>query len=191
MTLGQFKAITKLDAFPDYMLKDVSNDTVLNVYSNGEINYKIKNIHAKVSVIWNYQAPEGTGDTHYSIMRGTKSNLIIKQGEEEQYKPTLYIQPLGNGKDFEPMLVNQLVTLQSKFPGIGMSKVNDMWMITIPDEYKEGHEAHFGRVTEKFLEYLDKHNMPPWEVPNMIAKYYTTTKALEMAKNTTPALTSR
>jgi predicted dehydrogenase len=191
MTLSQFKAITKLDAFPDYMMKDVTNDTVLNVYSNGEINYKIKNVHAKVSVIWNYQAPEGTGDTHYSIMRGTKSNLIIKQGEEEQYKPTLYIQPLENGKDFEPMLVNQLVSLQTKFPGIGISKVNDMWMVTIPDEYKEGHEAHFGRVTEKFLEYLDQRNMPAWEVPNMIAKYYTTTKALEMAKSTTQALTSR
>jgi hypothetical protein len=25
--------------------------------------------------------------------------------------------------------------------------------------------------------------LPEWEVPNMIAKYYTTTKALEIAKN--------
>ena len=53
----------------------------LEVYSNGEMNYTIKGVHAKVSVIWNFQAPEGAGDTHYSIMRGTKCNLIIRQGQ--------------------------------------------------------------------------------------------------------------
>jgi hypothetical protein len=34
---------------------------------------------------------------------------------------------------------------------------------------------------EKFLEYLKNKNMPAWEVPNMLTKYYTTTKALEVA----------
>jgi predicted dehydrogenase len=182
MTLSQFKAITKLDAFPDYLKKDVVNDTVLKVYSNGEINYKLKNVHAKVSVIWNYQAPEGAGDTHYSIMRGTKANLIIKQGEEQKYKPTLYVQPVSNNGNFEPILVDQVSQLQTKYPGIGLVKTDTGWEITIPDSYKEGHEAHFGRVMEKFLEYLQNKNIPEWEVPNMLAKYYTTTKALEMAK---------
>jgi len=32
------------------------------------------------------------------------------------------------------------------------------------------------------LEYLKNKNLPAWEVPNMIAKYYTTTQALEIAK---------
>jgi hypothetical protein len=34
---------------------------------------------------------------------------------------------------------------------------------------------------EKFLSYLKNKNMPAWEVPNMLAKYYTTTKALELS----------
>ena len=72
MTLSQFKAITGLDAFPAYLKKDVVADTILKVYSNGEINYTINDVHAKVSVIWNYKAPEGAGDTHYSVMRGSK-----------------------------------------------------------------------------------------------------------------------
>jgi hypothetical protein len=55
------------------------------------------------------------------------------------------------------------------------------WEVVIPEHYKEGHEAHFARVMEKFLEYLKDHNLPAWEVPNMLAKYYTTTKALEVA----------
>jgi len=53
--------------------------------------------------------------------------------------------------------------------------------VIVPDKYKEGHEAHFARVMEKFIEYHKNKNMPNWEVPNMLAKYYITTKALEMA----------
>src|SRR6478609_1214446 len=115
MTLSEFKAITKLDAFPEYLMKDVSNDTILNVYSNGEINYKLKNVHAKVSVIWNYKAPEGTGDTHYSIMRGSRANLIIQQGPEENYKPTLYIESVID-RESEAEFWNELKVMQGKYP---------------------------------------------------------------------------
>jgi predicted dehydrogenase len=182
MTLSQFKAITQLNDFPDYLKKDITNDTILHVYSNGEIHYKLRNVHAKVSVIWNYVAPEGTGDTHYSIMRGTKANLIIKQGAEQNYKPTLYIQPLTNEADFETILQSQISKLQANYPGVGVVKAGALWEVTIPESFKEGHEAHFGRVMEKYLEYLENGNMPSWEVPNMISKYYTTTKALEIAR---------
>jgi hypothetical protein len=47
--------------------------------------------------------------------------------------------------------------------------------------YKEGHEAHFARVTEKYLDFLSKGKMPEWEVPNMLVKYKLTTEALNMA----------
>ena len=160
------------------------NDTILKIYSNGEINYKLKNVHAKVSVIWNYKAPEGAGDTHYSIMRGTKANLIIKQGAEQQYKPMLYIEPLSNDAQFETALMEKLKTLQTKYSGVELKKLETGWEVIVPNSYKEGHEAHFGRVMEKFLEYLNNHNIPDWEVPNTIAKYYTTTKALDMALKT-------
>ena len=182
MTLSEFKAITKLEGFPEYLMKDVVNNSILKVYSNGEINYKLKSVHAKVSVIWNYKAPEGTGDTHYSIMRGTNANLIIKQGAEQQYKPTLYIQPVGDDGSFERVLIEQLKQIQSKYPGIELKKLDKDWEVIIPESYKEGHEAHFGRVMQRFLEYLQNKNMPEWEVPNMLAKYYTTTQALELAK---------
>ncbi len=181
MTLSEFKAITKFDNFPEYLKKDIVDDTVLRIYANGEINYKLKNIHAKVSVIWNYKAPEGTGDTHYSIMRGTKANLIIKQGAEQQFKPTLYIQPIGNMASFENILHEQLKSVQTRYPGVDIKKLDLQWEVIVPDSYKEGHEAHFGRVMQKFLEYLKDRNMPEWEVPNMLAKYYTTTKAKELA----------
>jgi hypothetical protein len=32
------------------------------------------------------------------------------------------------------------------------------------------------------LQYLEAGKLPAWEVPNMLAKYYTTTQALDKAK---------
>ncbi len=184
LTPTQFKAVTRLDKYPEYLKKDIK-DSILYVFCNGEMNYKIKGIHAKVSVIWNYRAPEGTGDTHYSIMRGSKSNLVIRQGVEEDYKTTLYIEPVNikNINEFEIDLRNNFNKITKKYPGIKLKKDEKSWKLIVPDKYKNGHEAHFIQVTEKYLKYLTEGKLPDWEVPNMIAKYYTTTKALEFAKN--------
>jgi hypothetical protein len=181
LTTEQFEKVTGLSVFPDYLEEYIDNG-LLKVYSNGEIVYRIRDVVAKVSVIWNYEAPEG-GDTHYSIMRGSGSHLVIRQGPEENNKPVLYVEPVGNPTDIEEALneaINQ--TLQEKYPGISLEKISDLqWKIIIPDQYKVGHEAHFSQVMEKFLNYLEKGNMPVWEVPNMITKYYITTEALKTA----------
>jgi predicted dehydrogenase len=184
MTLSQFSGITKQSAFPEYLKKDVAGDSILKVYSNGEINYQLKGVHAKVSVVWAYKAPDGAGDTHYSTMRGTKANLIIRQGAEQAYKPMLYIEPLNtNDASYAAVLMEQIKSVQAKYPGVGIEKIATGWKVTVPEKYNEGHEAHFGRVTEKYLQYLKDGKLPSWEVPNMIAKYYTTTSALELAKS--------
>lgn len=182
MTLSQFAAITKQTTFPDYLKKDVVKDSVLRIYSNGEINYQLRGVHAKVSVTWAYKAPNGAGDTHYSILRGTKANLIIRQGADQQYKPTLYIDAVAGNRDLDTSLKAALPAIQRDYPGVDVRKTATGWEVTIPDKYKEGHEAHFGRVMENYLAYLKAGKLPDWEVPNMIAKYYTTTHALELAK---------
>jgi len=181
LTQEQFEKVTGLETFPDYLNKDVK-DGLLKVYSNGEIIFRIRDIHAKVSVIWNYQAPEG-GDTHYSMMRGTRADLIIRQGPDENYLPVLYVEPKAEAEDFESDIhtaVNQI--LQERYPGISIEKISDrQWKVIIPDIYKVGHEAHFSQVAEKFINYLEEGELPSWEVPNMITKYYITTEALRMA----------
>jgi hypothetical protein len=115
-------------------------------------------------------------------MRGTTASLVIKQGKEEQFKPTLYIYPKNNSAAYETILTKTIEKLQSSYPGITYKKTTNGFEILVPEKYKEGHESHFARVTEKYLDYLQHKNMPTWEVPNMIAKYYTTSMAREMAE---------
>lgn len=184
MTKEQFKEVTGLDTYPDYLQKDVVSDT-LKVYANGDILYKLKGLYAKVSVIWNYTFPEGGGDTHFSVMKGSKADLVIRQGKEQGYKPELFIETLPDIDlaAYEKDLDAAMPTVADKYPGIALDKIADnVWQVHIPDRYRVGHEAHFGQVTENFLQYLKNGKLPDWEVPNMIAKYYVTTQALEMAK---------
>jgi predicted dehydrogenase len=180
LSLQQFKKITGLDEYPEYLQKDVKLDT-LSIYCNGEINYTLKGKHAKVSVIWDYEAPEGSGDTHHSSMRGSKSDLIIIQGVTENYKPTLYL-VAKETEGFESKLNQAIKSLQEEFPGINTEKVSDnQWKIKIPAALKIGHEAHFGQVTDNFLKYYKEGKLPQWEVPNMITKYHITTRAYKKA----------
>lgn len=180
----EFKQVTGTDAYPDFLKKDVENDT-LKVYCNGDIVYKIKGVTAKVSVIWNYTFPKGGGDTHFSVMKGSKADLVIRQGQEQGYKPELYIEALPDIDlaAYEKELATAMSTVADKYPGVALDKVSDnVWQVQIPATYRVRHEAHFGQVMENYLQYLQDGKLPDWEVPNMIAKYYVTTHALEMAK---------
>ncbi len=184
LTLDQFRRVTGSNSFSEFLKKDVKGDK-LQIYCNGSITYKIRGKYAKTSVTWNYEAPEGTGDTHYSIMRGTKCDLIIKQGKEESYKPKLYITIKSNSAiaEFEDKLKNEIESkISINYPGLELRKINDTtWIIDIPQKYKIGHEEHFGEVTKNYLKYLREENIPEWEVPNMLVKYYTTSQASTMA----------
>lgn len=179
LTIGEFKTVTKQAVFPEYLKKNVIKDSILQVYANGEINYKLKDVYVRISALWNYKALDG-GDSHYSLLRGTKADLLIKQGAEQHFKPTLYIIN-KTGLLNENVLLRQIANLQKKYPGIGLKKINQDFEVVIPEKYKVGHEAHFARVTRNYLDYLKGKEMPAWEVPNMLAKYYITTGALKMA----------
>ena len=179
MTLSQFSLITGAKQFPEFLKKDLKNDTTLNVFANGEINYSLKGVHTKLRALWNYSAAEG-GDTHYSLLRGSKANLEIRQGKTENFVPQLYIQ--SNSLN-ENDLIGAFEKLKSKYEGISLKKQGNEWLVEIPAKYRTGHEAHFGEVMERFLQYQAENKLPAWEVPNMLVKYYITTKALEMAKS--------
>ncbi len=178
----EFKGVTGLDDFPDFLAKDISDGNLI-VYSNGEMEYQLKGVFVKVSVEWKYKAPPGGGDTHYSVMHGTKCDLVIRQGPPEKFVPTLYIDNVKDGNEvhFTGVLKNILATL----PYDSLTVANagpGSYMIEIPGKYRVGHEAHFGQVTAKYLEYLRQGKLPEWEVPDMITKYYTTTSALKLAR---------
>jgi predicted dehydrogenase len=183
ISLSRFRQITNDETYPDFLLKDVK-DSVLNVFANGEMNYTIKGVHVKITMIWDVQPPEGSGDTHYSCIRGTKARLVIRQGKEQHYLPTLYIENPGENHPAvsQDIILNNMKEILERYPGISIKKAERGWEVVIPEKYNIGHEQHFALVMQKYLSYLKTGKVPEWEISDMLAKYYTTTQALEMAK---------
>ncbi len=186
VTLEQFKTSTSVSQWPEYLKPDVDAQGVLQCKANGEFTYALKGVFVKVSVLWNFQPPAGAGDTHYSLMRGTRSSLIIEQGAAEGYKPVLYVEPRrGTGvrkEELEQALKAAMVEINKTWPGISFERHETGFRILIPASYAVGHEAHFGQVAEKYLGFLKKRDMPAWEVPNMLVKYHTLMEAYKKSR---------
>lgn len=183
LTLNEFSKVTGATQFPEFLNENIK-DGKLEVFSNGEILYLIKGKYAKVSVEWKFEAPEGGGDTHYSIMHGTKCDLIIKQGAEEHYRPELYIENI-KGKETDNFTDKLKEVLKSlPLDSLDVEKTSSGSLkIIIPHKYRVSHEEHFSQVMHRFLGYLKDGKIPEWEINAMITKYYTTTSALRFAKH--------
>lgn len=184
LTPAQFEKATGLKEFPASLKANVSAAGELDVYGNGEFTYTLRGVHAKVSVIWNFQAPEGAGDTHYSIMRGTKADLVIRQSREQNYKPTLYVEKKSTVTDgeFAQALTAALAGLKETYPGLTAKQLEaTRWEVVIPDQFKIGHEAHFAQVAAKYLGFLKAGKLPEWEVPNILTKCHTIMEAYKLS----------
>jgi predicted dehydrogenase len=183
LTLDQFGRVTGAREFPAFLGAYVK-DGVLQAPANGEFTYTLKGVHAKVSVTWEFEAPPGAGDTHFSVMRGTRASLTIKQGKEQGYKPVLYVERDASvsAEAHEKALRAAIANVAKTFPGIGIHRDGESFVVVVPDKYHNGHEAHFTQVTENFLKYLRAGKLPDWEVPNMLTKYATIMQAYELSR---------
>jgi len=196
LTREQFKQVTGLSEFPEFLKKDVGPDGKLNVFANGEMTYVIRGIHVKITTKWDFGSPTAK-DTHESLLEGTKANLSIESLSGGS-GPVLIISPKAQLGAFGSKVQGVREKLARNYPGVEVKlrarqvelsseiaiKSNPFWTVIIPEKYNVGHEAHFAQVTEDFLRYLKEGKLPSWEVPNMLAKYYTTTEAHRLSHAT-------
>jgi hypothetical protein len=103
----------------------------------------------------------------------------VRQGAEERYRPELYV--VG---DVQEAVRRRVESWQDRWPGVGCEETGRTVRVTIPDSYRVGHEAHFAQVARQFFGYLeDPASLPAWEKANMLAKYYTTTAGVRLARS--------
>jgi len=180
LTPSQFKSVTGMDSYPGYLTPFIRKDSILETHGNGQMDYTLKGVPVRITAKWDYKAIEG-GDALHTLFKGTKSTIEIRQGKSENYKPVLYIIPVKK-EGFDNIINKAVEELNKVHPGLTIEKLkNGEWKIIIPEKYDVGHEAHFGQVMQHYLKFLKENKMPDWEVPNMLTKYFITTKSLEIA----------
>ena len=177
ITQSEFSKATSLPGIPE-SLAAYRKDTVLSVFANGSINYQVQGVYATVQVEWKVKPPKDGGDLRNAYAEGSKARLVIGL-DKSQKRLKLYVQNSEKilAKDFQHNLEQAIASLQSKYPGISLSKESEFTEIVLPSELENSGDPTF----KVFLNHLVKRDLPTWEVPNTLAKYYITTTALEMA----------
>lgn len=181
---AQFQRVTGEKEFPDFLAKDLKNGS-LEYFCNALVTYKVRGVHTKLNVIWDWEALPGGGDTHFAYYRGTRARIEVRQGKPEKGRPELYVVPADPGKKKEVLAAvgRKVAALQDRYPGLAAEERPNEVKIVIPDRFRTTHEEHFGEVARRFFGFLkDPKTMPAWEKPNMLAKYWVTTKGQELAK---------
>jgi predicted dehydrogenase len=183
-----FQSVTNQPRFPESLLASVKEGK-LEYYCNTLVSYTLRGIHTKLNVIWDWEPPAGSGDTHFAVYRGTRARIEVRQTRADRFRPELYVVPVKAA--MKPQILTavqaKIGALKNVYPDVGVESSGAEIHITIPDSLRVGHEAHFAQVTGRFLSYLrDRRALPAWERPNMLAKYYVTTKGTELSREGPP-----
>ncbi|MCP4628170.1 MAG: oxidoreductase [bacterium] len=182
--LDKFSKITGTERFPRAIGEYVKND-ILDYYCNGELIYRIKGVPVHLREIWYLDEPPGGKDTHRSLIKGTRSDLMIRQLPETGFKTELLVVP-HESKDRVEKAVQDCLTKWSDgdgYPGLSAVPEKNALLIQIPDSLRTTHEQHFYRVRDAFIENLDKGTAPPEHRPCTLAKYTLLAEARDMALN--------
>ena len=186
---ADFRRVTGEPAFPKSLSGSIRDGT-LEYFANTLVSYSVRGVHTKLNVLWDWEAPAGSGDTHYAVYRGTRARIEIRQTRADRYRPELYVVPTSTGDKAQRLAAVQarIASLQSRYAGVGVEDRGAELHVTIPDALRVGHEAHFAQVATNFLAYIrDRRTLPSWEHANMVAKYFVTTRGTELARQRPPA----
>jgi hypothetical protein len=178
VSLAQFCELTGESGWPDDLASWVRRD-VLEYFCNGRVDYRVRGIHARLEVRWDWQAEQGD-DTHHALYRGTRCRLAVRQGAAERFRPELYVLP---DDDIGAALQQRIAASQPSYPGIAVEALGSEWRIAIPDALRIGHDAGFAAFTRRFLaQVADPASLPARDRPNFLAKYRVTTGAVAVSR---------
>ena len=175
LTRWQFEQVTGEKAWPEFLRDAVKQDR-LQYFTNNETLLAICGVHASVKVEWEYEAEPGTKDSYFASYQGTKCKIELREGAAEKYIPEVYLIP---GKKSSEMIDH----LRKKYGRYTFEENGDEIHIVIPKGDRTPDSEYFALLADRFLGYVrNPRTLPAWEKPNMIAKYYITTRAVELAR---------
>ena len=175
-----FSRITGLEDFP-LILNERVVDGALPYLCNAALSYRLRGIPVEIETLWGLEEPEGSGDLHQAILRGTKSDLIVDQGPQTGFQTMLTINPVEGGKAFARALTDAVARMQTGFPGLGVEPAGRQCRITIPKALRTTHEQHFAAVLQTFLAYIDAGTWPGDLGSDLDTKYTLLAQALELS----------
>ena len=176
-----FERVTGFPDFPE-SLRDKVVDGALRYLCNATVSYRLCGIAVRLESLWHLAIPEGGGDTHYAIVRGTLADLIVEQGPNTGFRTELTVRPARLDAAYARGLHEAMAALRDGFPGLRVEPTGSVFRVAIPEGLRTTHEEHFAAVLDQFLAYVDRGQWPDNLGPDLVTKYTLLARAAEFAR---------
>jgi hypothetical protein len=115
------------------------------------------------------------------MIRGTRSDLLIRQLPERGFKVELLIEPKAEPDRTAAAVEACLRRWSDKYPGLSSSWEKEQIRIDIPDALRTTHEEHFCQVRDMFLDCVDQRRYPSEARACIVSKYTLLAQARKLA----------
>jgi hypothetical protein len=181
LTLPQFTRLTGESAWPSFLKNNVVNGELAD-YANGSCVYALKGVHVHLKVGWQYEAAPGVGDSYFASYQGTRAQVELRAGPKESFVPEIYLTPVAGEVAYQVNLKAALSRLQAQYPGLTYVAEGHSFHLLLPksDRQVDGLRTIF----QQFAGFVENwRTFPAFENANLLAKYYVTTTAVQMANS--------
>jgi Putative oxidoreductase C terminal domain len=187
LTRPQFERLTGEQTWPIFLQAAVRNDQLEYACNNSAL-FTIRGIYTTISDRWEYESVGALNDSYLVVYRGSHSTIRVRQSKLENYVAELDLIPNleTDASSLKSALERRLKRLSDMFPNLAAQIREREIRVVIPKEDRERGGSSFSQLVEQFLDYVRNPNeLPRWEKPNILAKYYVTTAGVAMAQAST------
>jgi predicted dehydrogenase len=165
-----FARVSGQAGFPDG-LGDAVSGGELAYRGNAELSFRLGAVTAALDTRWDLSARPGGGDTHRSVIRGTRGTILVEQSGDTRFRRRLSVVPRGDESHVRAALTEILAARQDRHPGLAVTWTGSACEIRVPEVLDVGHERHFPLVLAEFLSLVEGGTLPRDLASDTLAKY--------------------
>lgn len=186
LTEEQFRDLTGLPDYPPELAPRVVEGQ-LYYAGNNSATVVARGVHVRLTTLWEYES--AGGDTHAATARGTRAAVTVRQSPGGPPEVFVSATAAAGHAELVEKVRDKFEVWPHRFAGVEVEDRGIEARVTIPADLRTGHEDHFAAVLAEFVRYFNAPRaVPDWERPNALARYFITTRAVELARQKRPTV---
>jgi predicted dehydrogenase len=165
-----FSRVTGEADFPPEVRHVVAGSD-LSYDGNAELSFRLDGVTVILESRWDLSVPAGGGDTHRSVIRGSRAEIRVEQSAATGFRRRLSVVPRVPSEEWRAALERRVAAWQGPHPGVAVSAAGGGWELRVPRGLDTGHESHFPLVLAEFLDWVERGGPPPGLMAHTLAKY--------------------